>query len=125
MHTNMQILVVDDEPAIRLLLKHIFKTLRPDYRVSTAIDGPEALIELQQQLFNLVIIDYQLPGMNGLELAYNVYKRWPRTGIVLISGHPPPDIRRHLKQLGLTHYLKKPFSPMQLLEVVDDVLGYC
>lgn len=115
----VRVLIVDDEEPIRVLLKYVFKVFRPDYEVMTVIDAPAALTQLEQQLMDVAIVDYQLPGMNGIELAYTLRQRWPALRVILISGNPPVDVKHHLGQLRLAGYLKKPFSPQQLIEVVD------
>lgn len=115
----VRVLIVDDEEPIRVLLKYVFKVFRPDYEVMTVIDAPAALTQLEQQLMDVAIVDYQLPGMNGIELAYTLRQRWPALRVILISGNPPVGVKHHLEQLRLAGYLKKPFSPQQLIEVVD------
>lgn len=122
-NSSTHILVVDDEPPICKLLKHILQTLCPGYEVMTVMDGKATLTQLEQQDFDLVIVDYQLPGMNGLEIARCVGERWPDTPVILISGKPPPGIRERVKGLGLAGFLRKPFSPTQLVEMVEIALA--
>lgn len=118
----MRILIVDDEEPIRFLLKHILETLRPAYQVVTVLDGEAALRQLQRHSFDLVITDYHLPRLDGLELAYNLRYWWPELPVIIISGNPPPDLKKHLQGLGQADYLKKPFTPGQLVEAVDQAL---
>ena len=120
---SAHILIVDDETPICDLIKHILETLRPGYRVMAVKDGQATLAQLEQHNFDLVITDYQLAGMDGLELARYLSKRWPNIPIILISGKPPPDIREQVKVLGLAGFLRKPFSPTQLVELVETVLA--
>ena len=119
---SAHILVIDDEPPICDLLKHILQTLGPGYEVTTFLDGRPALAQFEQQNFDLVIIDYQLPGMNGLEISRYVSEHWPEIPVILVSGKPPPGIREQVRALGLTGFLKKPFSPVQLVEMVEMAL---
>jgi CheY-like chemotaxis protein len=120
---SAHILIVDDEAPICDLVKHILQTLRPGYNVMTVMDGKATLARLEQHIFDLVITDYQLPGMNGLEIAHCIGKRWPDIPIILISGKPPPNIREQVKALGLAGFLRKPFSPAQLVEMVEIALA--
>lgn len=119
---STHILVIDDEPPICELLKHILQTLRPGYEVMTFLDGDTAIAQFDQQDFDLVITDYRLPGMNGLDISRYINERWPQIPIILVSGKPPPGIREQVKALGLTGFLKKPFSPAQLVEIVETAL---
>jgi len=121
--SSIHILVIDDEPPICELLKHILQTFRPGYKVMTVMDGQATLAQLEQYDFDLVITDYQLPGMNGLEIARCVGERWPDIPVILISGKPPPGIRERVKALGLIGFLRKPFSPAQLVELVEMALA--
>jgi CheY-like chemotaxis protein len=120
---SVHILIIDDEPPICTLIKHILQTLRPGYEVTTFLEGETALTQFEQQPFDLVITDYQLPGLNGLEIANRVSKNWPGTPIILISGKPPPGVYEQVKTQGLVGFLKKPFSPAQLVEMVEITLS--
>jgi len=117
------ILVIDDEPRICKLFKRILQTLRPGSEVMTFLDGKTALAQLEKQSFDLVITDYQLPGMNGLEISRYVSEHRPGIPVILVSGKPPPDIGEQVKVLGLTGFLRKPFSPVQLVELVEMALA--
>ena len=119
----IQILIVDDEEPIRALLRHIFEILRPAYQVQTTADGLTGLQQLQRRPFELVIADYQMPEMTGLELAEQIRQQWPGTPVLIMSGRPPSDLVIRLQQLGAAGYLKKPFTPHQLLNAVDQTLG--
>jgi CheY-like chemotaxis protein len=116
----MRILVVDDEVQIGILIKRVIETMRPEDKIQVALDGKAALECLGQQLFDLVIVDYQMPGLTGLDVAAYVRRTWPRTQVILISGYlPPAEVKYSVKFLRLAGYLKKPFTPEELMEVVE------
>ena len=119
---NMRILIVDDEEPITRLLQHVFEALRPTYEVSVVRDGQAALGQQQRHSFDLAIVDDHLQSMKGLDLAYHLRQHWPGTQVIIIGGNLPVDITYHVKLLGLAGYLRKPFTPKQLLEVVDRAL---
>ena len=81
------ILIVDDERFIGLALKDEIERRRQADRVVVALNGFEALDRLQQQPFELLIVDYQMPEMNGIELARRVRKKFPQTRIILMSSY--------------------------------------
>ena len=81
-----RVLIVDDAKDILFLLTHSIKRLGPDYEVSTATDGPTALEQIQKQKFDLVITDYMMGGMTGLDLVQRLRDLAPETKVVLMSA---------------------------------------
>ena len=82
----VRILLVDDEEEIRRLLTR--RLTRRGYAVTTVTDGSQALAMLEQGSFNLAILDYMMPGMNGLELAGQCRARQPSLRILIMTGSP-------------------------------------
>ena len=82
----VRILLVDDEEEIRRLLTR--RLTRRGYAVTTVSDGSQALAMLEQGPFNLAILDYMMPGMNGLELAAQCRLRYPSLKILILTGSP-------------------------------------
>ena len=119
--TPAQILVVDDEDAIRRTLTALLE--RRGYIVTAAANAEEALAWLIQHAFDLVLLDLQLPGMNGLELARIVEQRQPSTKIVVLTGSS--DFRGHPieDQVGHFDYLLKTTSPADVLAHVATLLS--
>ncbi len=118
-----RILIVDDEEIICTILERCFETLKPDYNVVVATDGFVAVDQLQQQSFDLVMTDHQMAGMNGLELAKIARQVSPATRIVLMTGTNYLIPASKVKTLGLDGYIEKPFSPTQILDIVNHVLS--
>jgi len=113
------ILTVDDEPNIRQLLSLVLK--RNGYRVKTAGDGSECLAIAASEPPALVLLDLQMPGMNGVEVLRELRSRLAtrRTPVVIISGST-----QLLGRASTDHvdgYLEKPFDLDRLLEVVRDL----
>lgn len=108
------LLVVDDEPAIRLILEHYFA---PEYQVVLAADGPEALAWLQQgHPAAAIVLDYQMPQMNGLDFIKQVraYPRHENTPILVLSGTDETSNKISCLRQGADDYLVKPFNPEEL-----------
>jgi CheY-like chemotaxis protein len=82
----VRILLVDDEEEIRRLLTR--RLTRRGYAVTSVTDGSQALAMLEQGAFNLAILDYMMPGMNGLELAAQCRLRYPSLKILILTGSP-------------------------------------
>jgi CheY-like chemotaxis protein len=119
---HKRILIVDDEENTYLLLKHIFETRKPDYQVVIAPDGLTAMGRLMQRGFELVLADWQMAEMDGLELAERILDISPDTKILLITGAGTPELDSAIKSLGLAGWVEKPFTPIDILNVVEQLL---
>jgi CheY-like chemotaxis protein len=113
---DKRILVVDDNKTALLLLEHALKKQRPDYQVVSVNNGYDALARLQTQPFDLLVTDYNMPGMNGLDLAQAVRRIWPDIPIVLMTVHNTLEIRAEARRrrLNLDVYISKPVTSTQL-----------
>lgn len=118
-----RMLIVDNEEDIRTLLKRILETQQPDYRVSTAPDGFRAIGRLMQQRFDLVLTNWSMGEMDGLELAEAIRAISPDTHILLMTGSATSELDNTVKSLGLHGWIEKPFTPTHILNVVEQVMG--
>lgn len=118
-----RILIVDDEEIILNLLLRQSVTLGPGYQVEAASDGLIALALLQDRPCDLLLTDYDLPGINGLELARQVRRNWPHTRIVLMSSYSLPQILAEQEPLDLDGYVQKPFPLAQIFAQIEPLLG--
>ncbi len=117
------VLIVDDEPSIRLLVS---ATIASDqYRVVEAADGDEAWRLLQAHRPAVVLLDIQMPGRSGLELtqAIKADPAFERTKVILLTAKTQEADVRAGVEAGADLYLTKPFSPLELLTVVEEALG--
>lgn len=121
--TDKHVLIVDDARDILFLLTHSVKRLGPDFKVSTAMDGLEALELIQQRKFDLVITDYMMPGMTGLELAQEIRRRSPDTRVLLMSAYDTIALRDQVETMQLGGYLGKPFSVPEVLAMVQRIVA--
>ena len=117
------VLIADDEPSMRLL---VTATIASDsIGVLEAADGEEAWAQIQRHHPKLVLLDVQMPGQTGLELARRLRADPTFNGIkivMLTSKAQASDIQDGL-DAGADLYLTKPFSPISLLTYVEGVLG--
>ena len=119
-----RILIVDDEEMVLYVLKRSFEMFRPKDEVVTVVDGMSALAMVEQFAFDLVITDYLMPEMNGLDLVSQLQHIAPKTPVVLMTGSYTTDIEDGVKQAKLAKCLKKPFTPMEMLETVEGALKH-
>jgi CheY-like chemotaxis protein len=114
------ILVVDDEPLIRLLLTTMLRQLQHD--VTEACNGYDALTQVKRNpYFDLVITDIQMPQLDGIELFTILQREYPALPVIVLSAHP--EFLEEALQYGATNLLKKPFSWRQLNETVANTLN--
>jgi CheY-like chemotaxis protein len=108
-----RVLVVDDEPVV---CNSVRKILSPrGFRVEHALDPDDAIRKVDLQEFDLVILDYKLPRMNGLELMRRFKAVYPDLPIVMITGYASIPSAIDAVKEGAFEYLPKPFTPGELL----------
>ncbi|MEL6354644.1 MAG: response regulator [Cyanobacteria bacterium J06627_28] len=118
---NANILVADDENSIRLTVSQALSS--QGYEVITAIDGNTALAQLQDTSIDLLLLDIQMPGMDGIEVLQKAMAQQPALKVIMISAHGSVDNAVEAMKLGAVDYLQKPFTPGELRELVDRVLS--
>jgi PAS domain S-box-containing protein len=116
------ILVVEDEPSVRTLLCATLEN--SGYRVFSAADGAEALDFFmgKNEAVEVVILDLNLPRLSGLQVREYLRRTRPKTQVVIVSGHVPPELRHDIEQSGDAVIVSKPFSLATLGEVLRGVL---
>jgi DNA-binding response OmpR family regulator len=114
-----RILVVDDEPKIVLLVRDYLE--RAGFAVSTAQDGPEALMRAHQERPDLVVLDLGLPGLDGLEVTRRL-RRDSGVPIIMLTARDDETDKVVGLELGADDYVTKPFSPRELTARVRAVL---
>lgn len=121
MSDNAHILIVDDEPNVRL----VFRTalMSNDYILFTAEDGETALRWLKQQPADVVLLDLQMPGMGGMEVLGRLRKAGCDVPVVIVSAHDQVRNIAQAMRLGAVDFLPKPATPEALRKVVAQVLS--
>jgi CheY-like chemotaxis protein len=119
--SKKQVLVVDDERHVTLILKRGLERLS-GLEIATASSGPEALKLLDQEHFDLLITDYSMPGMTGLDLARGAKDRDPEMIIVFVTAFNTPDLQNEAGRLGIARILNKPMRLGEIREIVSDLL---
>jgi response regulator RpfG family c-di-GMP phosphodiesterase len=118
----MKLLLVDDEPSLRELLRATFEGA--DVSVDEASSGQEAEERIRRRRPDVIVLDLHMPGMGGTELCERLQagERTSSIPIVLLTGAEPEDARR-AQRAGAAALVRKPFSPLDLLAVVERVAG--
>ena len=118
---DTNILVADDEKSIRLTIQQALST--QGYSVNTAVDGPTALEQLKATPADLLLLDIQMPGMDGIEVLKAAMAQQPSLKVIMVSAHGSIDSAVDAMKLGAVDYLQKPFTPTELRDAVDRVLN--
>ena len=119
---TIQILLVDDDPHIRSLGQELLQKL--GYKVETAENGEEVLEKFYQgRPLDLVILDYHLPGMSGLEVIRKLKKLYPGAEVLVASGFFSNREKEQLTAGGARGFLDKPFRLGELRSLIEEVLG--
>lgn len=119
----MRILIVDDSSMMRAMIKRVVQlTNVPVEEILEAADGAEALSLLETHDVQLLLTDINMPGMSGADLLRQVARntRWRGLTRVVISTDGSTARREEAAELSVRCYLKKPFSPEVLRDVLTD-----
>jgi DNA-binding NtrC family response regulator len=111
-----RVLVVDDEPSIRHMLKQVL--LDENYHALAAGSVLEALEKLEETPVDLAIVDLLLPGVNGLSLAEAIRMLDPGTPVILITAYGSTAFEGMAAHPAISHYVHKPFNLDRLLDLV-------
>lgn len=117
-----RVLIVDDEPNVAIVLSESLKKLGNDYVFETAYSGEEALTKIQQVFYTLLITDYNMPGMTGLDLAQAVRRFSPATQVVLMTGYGNDSLRHAVGEMKFDGYIDKPFTVHQIRQIVKQAV---
>jgi DNA-binding NtrC family response regulator len=118
---HAKILAVDDEQNFLQLLSHTLK--KEGYAVKTAVDGREALKTLDQEQFDLVLIDIRMAPIDGLAVLGDIKKRYPHIKVIMITAYPSVETRTLSLQKGAERYLIKPIEIQELKQTIRETLS--
>jgi len=100
------ILVVEDDEEMRSLLKDFLKG--EGFDVDSADNGSEAFRKLARGVFNLIITDVKMPGLNGLDILPGIKKLQPQAPVIVITAFGSDEVYKKAFERGASVYLKKP-----------------
>ncbi|MEN9216990.1 MAG: response regulator [Gloeomargarita sp. HHBFW_bins_162] len=124
---SRKILIVDDEPHIRLLLEQTLEDFADETGIEllTASNGLDALEMIQTQRPDLVFLDVMMPKMNGFEVCHRVKKELALEGvyIIMLTAKGQEFDKARGQEVGADLYMTKPFDPDQVVKRSVEVLG--
>lgn len=115
------ILLVDDDPdACATAAKLLWAW---GYQADVAHDGPSALKLVDEKKYGLAVIDYQLPGMNGIELFRRMRRLQPDLAAIFLTGHTSIDVVYPAIEAGILRVLAKPANFQELMPIIEQHVG--
>ena len=121
---NKKVLVVDDE--VHILHVVAIKLRNNGFDVVTAQNGSDALEIIKEQSPDMIVTDYKMPGMTGLEMIQKIRESHlvKAVPVVMLTARGFAVDPEQLDEYDIAEFLSKPFSPKELLRIVEDVLFY-
>jgi two-component system response regulator ResD len=118
---NERILVIDDSPTLRKLLRFYLK--KKGYEVDEAHNGKVGLEEIDKKKFDLIILDMNMPVMDGLEVLKKLKnKKGFSVPILILSADKEEESKAAGIAFGASYYLTKPFKPEEVIARIEDIL---
>jgi two-component system response regulator (stage 0 sporulation protein F) len=116
-----KVLIVDDAGPVVILCVNVLQAL--GYAVKGANRGEAAVELLRREPFDLLIVDYKMPGMSGFQVLAEARTLYPDLRSILVTGHGTPEIMKEADTMGFDAILLKPFTSNELRGTVEQVLA--
>lgn len=120
MSQNLKILLIDDEPYWLETLSDIFK--RWGLELAVAQNGVDAIRCFSEEQFDLIITDFDMPGMNGIELTRSLRNLTTGIPVILMSGDDTIRASRYAKEAGINAYISKSDNPDEIRKCIEKVM---
>lgn len=111
-----KMLIIDDEEIVLRSCRKIFEA--EGFEVTTTTNPQEGLNLVAEKAFDVVLVDWMMPGFDGMDVVEEIDKRSPNSAIVMISGYPTIGRATEAMKRGAMDYIAKPFRPEEIIEVV-------
>ena len=118
-----RILLAEDEDVLRML---IVDTLEDEgFQIDEATDGEEAVELAQLSKYDLILLDYMMPGKTGLEVIQTIRENEmnKQTNVMMLTAKSQQSDQKAAMDAGANYFFTKPFSPMELAEKVREIVG--
>jgi two-component system response regulator PilR (NtrC family) len=115
-----RIIVVDDEPGMREFLGMVLS--KNGYIVETVADGYEAINRMENNLYDLAVLDIVVPSINGIDVLRIINEKSPETSVIMITAYASHKTALEAMKLGAYDYIEKPFKISELKKVIEEAL---
>jgi CheY-like chemotaxis protein/HPt (histidine-containing phosphotransfer) domain-containing protein len=121
---GLKALIVDDNHVAREILRDMLEEFR--FEVRSVKSGEETLVELESQSYDIVLMDWNMPGMHGDEATTRIYRDTaiqPKPKVIMVTAYGREEVFRVAEQAGVDGFLLKPVTPSTLLDAIMTALG--
>jgi len=116
MTQQLEVLVLDDEPIVGARIKPSLEKV--GYKVEVMTDSQKAMERIKKKQFDIVVTDFKMSRVSGLDLLCAQKEFWPDTEVIIITGYATLETARKAMQSGVFDFIAKPFRLQELKEVV-------
>jgi CheY-like chemotaxis protein len=115
----MRVMIVDDSATMRAIVRKILGASRFKLNVSDAPESGAALASIKSGAVDMVFLDYNMPGLNGIETLSEIKRSAPKVAVVMMTSTLDPSVADRAEAAGVTGFLKKPFFPKDVDAVLE------
>jgi len=120
MNEMAKVLIVDDEEVVRL--SHLRSLQSANCNAKVAEDGLKAIQQMEEQAFDVILLDIRMPNLDGMEVLRTIKQRWPDSEVIVITGYPSIETAKEAVRLGAFNYLTKPLGPDEVIKAANDAV---
>ncbi len=117
MSAKPKVLIVDDEERFRNTMCKLLTV--EGFEASTAGSAPQALDELRQRHYDVIILDVRMPEMTGVQALAEIRRTDPEIEVIIMTGYASVDTAKEIMEIGAYDYLLKPYAIRELVEKID------
>ena len=115
---KIKLLMVDDE--VKFLESISKRLVLKNFDVTTAVNGKEAIESAEKGFFDVAVVDFQMPGMDGAQVLRTLKEKHKYLEIIMLTGHATVDSAVECTKLGAFKYLEKPYDFENLVETIQE-----
>ncbi|MCG6553633.1 MAG: response regulator [Candidatus Magnetominusculus sp. LBB02] len=114
---QQSILIVDDSSLARMMVRNIVSQTFPDWQIIEAANADDGLAKVKNQPVSVALLDFNMPGMNGIDLAAKLLELSPDMGIHLVTANIQDTMRQRAEAMGIG-FIKKPVSKDDIVRIM-------
>jgi CheY-like chemotaxis protein len=118
-----QVLIIDDEETLSWSISKTLARDRDIYEVTPVNNGLTALDILKKSFFDLVVLEFRIPGINGLDLLTRIKQEMPSTKVIIMTANGSQEIKEKAKARGASYYIEKPIDLEQMRSIILKTLN--
>ncbi len=115
-----KMLIIDDDEIVLKTCRRIFEA--KGFEVLTTENPQEGIRLVSEKAYDVVLVDWMMPGLDGMAVVEEIDKRSPNSAMVMISSHPSVGRATEAMKRGAMDYLSKPFKPQEIVAAVDKAM---